>query len=149
MKFKRGHDEQRLRLLGNPRGARARRGVERKFREAEASQRTELAELKATVAELRGEIREMKSIQEAARIASRGEAGVAGPRGIPGAQGDRGERGERGKQGPPAPVVAAYEPRVEQFQLVPRHSDGTAGPPMSLRPFFEMYASQTEDDGDD
>jgi len=56
--------------------------LKRKFDVIEAARRAETAELKATIAELRGELREMKAIQESVRVASRGERGTEGPRGV-------------------------------------------------------------------
>ena len=67
-----------------------------RFAELEAAHREEVAALKLTVTELRCELREMRAIQESARIASRGEAGPMGPRGIPGPPGPAGARGEKG-----------------------------------------------------
>jgi hypothetical protein len=116
-----------------------------KFDGIEAARRAEVAELKLTVTELRGELLAMKAVQEAARIASRGEQGLVGPRGIPGPPGE-GRVGPQGPRGEPAAMIAAWEPRVEQFQLVPGLSSGERGPPISLRPFFEMYDAATEAD---
>jgi hypothetical protein len=117
--------------------------LKRRFDDIESARRSEIAELRLALTEARCEIREMRAIQESARIASRGEAGLAGPRGIPGSQGPIGPRGEPGPQGEPAAMIAAWEPRVEQFQIVPVLSSGERGPPISLRPFFEMYDAQT------
>jgi hypothetical protein len=110
------------------------------------ARREEAAELRATVAELRSELSQMRSIQESARILSRGEQGLQGPRGVPGSQGPAGPRGEQGERGAPAAMIAAYEPRVEQFQLVPVYTTGERGVPMSLRPFFDSYDAATSPD---
>jgi hypothetical protein len=46
-------------------------------------------------------------------------------------------------------MIAAWEPRVEQFQLVPVYTTGEKGVPISLRPFFEQYDQSTRGDEDD
>ena len=125
------------------------REIKHRLAGLEAAQRTELADLRATVAELRGELREMKAIQEAARIASRGEQGLAGPRGIPGPPGPRGERGAPGERGTPAREVAAWEPDGSRFTITPAFTDGSRGVPANLRSLFEAYAAATEPEADD
>jgi hypothetical protein len=114
-----------------------------KFADIEAAHRSEVAELKLTVTELRCEIREMKAIQESARIASRGESGPTGPRGIPGPPGPAGARGERGD---PAPRAAGFILNVEDFSAVLASSDGSGGPVLRLRPMFEAFAAQIAED---
>jgi hypothetical protein len=123
--------------------------VKRKFREAEAAQRTELADLRATVAELRGELREMKAIQESARIEARGERGLDGPRGIAGPQGPAGPRGKTGERGAPAAMIAAYEADPTRYMITPRHTDGTSGVPMHLRSLFEHFNAEITPDDED
>jgi hypothetical protein len=109
-----------------------------------AAHREEVAELKLALVEMKCALGEMRAIQEHARASSRGEAGPVGPRGIPGPPGPRGERGKQGERGAPAREIAAYEPRIEQFQLVPIHTTGERGVPLSLRPFFDAYNAATE-----
>jgi hypothetical protein len=116
--------------------------------ELKGAHRNDVAQLRLALTEARCEVREMRAIQESARATSRGEAGIAGPRGIPGPPGV-GQIGPAGPPGRDAAAIAAWEPRVEQFQVVLVYADGTRGPPISLRPFFEMYDAATEDDYDD
>ena len=116
--------------------------------EIKAAHREAIAELKLTITELRCEVSQMRAIQENARTLSRGEAGVAGPRGIPGPPGE-GRVGPAGPRGEPAPIISAWEARPDAFMLVPRHSDGSQGPPIFLREIFAAYDAQangTEDD---
>lgn len=54
-----------------------------------------------------------------------------------GKQGDPGKQGERGERGLPGPTIAAWETR--DFLAVPVMSDGSRGPPLDLRGFFEVY----------
>jgi len=118
----------------------------RKFQDIESARRTAAAELKATIAELRGEVRELKAIQEAARIASRGEAGLQGPRGIPGPPGSEGRAGPQGPAGRDAAMVAAWEPDAARFSITPVCSDGSRGVPLNLKGLFEAYNAATEAD---
>jgi hypothetical protein len=115
--------------------------------EIKAARREEAAELRATVRELRAELSQMRSIQESARIASRGEAGIQGPRGIPGPPGvgQIGPQGPRGEMGPTA-KIAAWVPDVEAFSLAPTYADGSRAVPLNLRPFFEAYNAATSAD---
>jgi hypothetical protein len=117
--------------------------LDRRVDGIEAAHRKEIAELKLLLTEARCELREMRAIQESARVLSRGEQGLIGPRGVSGSQGPIGPRGEAGPAGLPAPSIAGWEPRVEQYQLVPVYSTGERGPPASLRAFFEQYDAQT------
>jgi Collagen triple helix repeat (20 copies) len=116
--------------------------------EIKSARREEAAEARAVIAELRSEISQMRSIQEASRIASRGETGLTGPRGAPGAQGPAGPHGKQGPRGAigPAGKAAAWEPNVEAFTLTPVYGDGSKGAPASLRPFFEAYDESTRGD---
>jgi hypothetical protein len=124
--------------------------IDRRIDDLKAAHRIELAEAKAATAELRSELSQIRSIQEAARIASRGESGLPGPRGIPGPAGvgQVGPQGPRGRTGAPA-KIAAWVPDVDQFQLAPTYADGDRGAPLNLRPFFEAFnnAINTEDEG--
>jgi hypothetical protein len=117
--------------------------------ELKGAHRNEVAELRLSLTEARCEVRELKALVESARTLSRGEQGLQGPRGVPGSQGAAGPRGEQGERGAPAAMIAAYEPRVEQFQLVPVYTTGERGVPMSLRPFFDSYDAMTAPEGDD
>ena len=55
--------------------------------EMKGAHREEIAELRLALTEARCEVREMRAVQESARVASRGEQGLPGPRGVPGSQG--------------------------------------------------------------
>jgi hypothetical protein len=125
--------------------------VKAKFDTIEAARRIEVAALRATVVELRGEIREMKAIQEAARAQSRGEQGLSGPRGIPGAQGPAGPRGEQGERGECAPLIAAWEPSTaaDRYLLTPVYSTGERGVPANLTGLFEAYHAATSPDDEE
>jgi hypothetical protein len=127
--------------------------VKRKIKESEAAQRAEqrleVAELKTVIAELRGELREMKSIQESARIEARGERGLDGQRGIAGPPGPAGPRGKTGERGAPAAMIAGYEPDLARFMLTPRHTDGTSGVPLHLRSLFEHFNAEISPDDDE
>lgn len=106
--------------------------------ELETMRRTETAEQKAVIA-VRSELSQMKSIQEAARVASRGEAGIQGPRGIPGPPGPSGPAGQRGDAGP---RPAGFITNPDDFSAVLQMSDGLPGPTLRLRSLFEVYDSQ-------
>jgi hypothetical protein len=125
--------------------------LKRKFNAIEAARRVEVAELKTVVAELRAEIHAMRSIQEASRIASRGERGEQGVRGIPGPPGSEGKVGPKGPRGEtgPAAKVAAWEPDPAAFSLTPIYLDGKRGVSANLRPFFEHYDQSTRGDEDE
>jgi polyhydroxyalkanoate synthesis regulator phasin len=118
--------------------------------ELETARRVEAAELRTTIAELRSEISQMRSIQESARLASRGERGEQGVRGIPGPPGEGkvGPRGAKGEIGPTSKPVA-WEPLIDQFQLVPLYGDGSKGAAANLRPFFEHYDAATNGSEDE
>jgi hypothetical protein len=115
--------------------------------------RSEIAELRlgyererATAAELRAKQNEHDFILSRLRVENAGPVGPAGPMGRDGHEGRPGPRGERGERGPPAASIAAWEPNGERFQITPVYSDGTRGPPLSLRSLFEAYDSAAEDD---
>jgi hypothetical protein len=112
------------------------------------ARREEAAELRATIAELWSELSQMRSIQEASRVASRGEEGREGPRGIPGPIGPRGERGKAGEPGAPAREVVAWDIDVDRFAVIPVFSDGSRGVPINLRGLFETYDQQVNDRDD-
>jgi hypothetical protein len=107
------------------------------------------AEFGNQVTALRNENTALRLILENLRVTQRGERGIDGDRGPPGAagrdglQGPIGPRGERGEQGPSAPMIAAWEPRPEQFQVTPVFSDGSRGVPLNFRPLFEQYDAAT------
>ena len=55
-------------------------------------------------------------------------------------QGDRGKPGPKGERGPPGPPGAMVaEWLVEEYRVVPIMSDGSAGPVLDMRSFFERY----------
>ena len=101
------------------------------------SAREEIAALKLALTEARCEVREMRAVQESARIASRGEAGVAGPRGIPGPPGDRGERGEQGPRGEPAAMIVGWRIDADRYTATGICSDVSALPPLNLSAFID------------
>jgi len=122
--------------------------LKRKLDSIESAHRSEVAELKLIITELRCELREMRMVQENARVASRGEQGLAGPRGVPGAQGPVGPRGESGPPGRDAPSVVAWDIDVERFTATPCHSDGTRGVPLNALGLFESYDQMVNDRDD-
>ena len=60
-------------------------------------------------------------------------------RGKPGIKGPPGERGGKGDPGAPAPTILAWKVDRESYTVTPIMSDGVAGPPLNLRPFFAQY----------
>jgi hypothetical protein len=61
-------------------------------------------------------------------------SGQVGSRGKPG---EKGERGECGPAGPPGPVIVEWA--VEEYRAAPILSDGSIGPVLDARGFFELY----------
>jgi len=57
-----------------------------------------------------------------------------------GSRGKPGEKGDRGAPGAPAPTIARWETR--DYRAVPVMSDGSVGPPLDLREFFELYHTE-------
>jgi hypothetical protein len=43
----------------------------------------------------------------------------------------------------PAPAIAAWEVRPERFEVVPRYSNGEAGPPIALLALFQAFHDAT------
>jgi integrin beta 3 len=64
-----------------------------------------------------------------------------GKRGDKGERGDRGESGTQGKQGPPGPVIVDWV--CDGYEAIPMMSDGTAGPTLNVREFFDRYHGET------
>jgi len=66
-------------------------------------------------------------------------------RGQRGTAGEKGERGDRGPQGLPGIglKLASWKIMEGAFTAVPILSDGTHGPPLDLRPFFQEFQKQT------
>jgi hypothetical protein len=60
-----------------------------------------------------------------------------GKRGDIGPRGERGERGYPGLPGDPAPTIVEWA--TEGYSAIPIMSDGTAGPSLDMRQFFELY----------
>lgn len=60
-----------------------------------------------------------------------------------GSRGKPGEKGDRGVPGAPAPTIARWERR--DYRAVPVMSDGSVGPPLDLREFFELYHAERAD----
>jgi hypothetical protein len=61
-----------------------------------------------------------------------------------------GSQGPAGPRGEPAPTIAAWEPRPERFEIVPRFSNGESGRPLNLLSLFQAYNNATSwiEDGD-
>jgi hypothetical protein len=110
-----------------------------------ARDKAALAELRAQFAEAKAEFAEAKHILERLQVSREGKRGERGPCGADGPAGMRGERGPRGETGSPAPIVAAWETRAENFQIVPVFANGERGVPINLRPFFEVYDAATNE----
>jgi hypothetical protein len=73
-------------------------------------------------------------------MACGGKRGVAGEKGPPGKDGARGERGERGAD---APTILGWKKDRKRFVATPVMSDGTLGPELELRDFFEQFQIET------
>ena len=113
-----------------------------------AALRLENARSTGALAEAKAKLSEIDFIVERLKIDRRGPPGLRGERGRDGPPGARGERGERGETGAPAPALAAWEVRPERFEIVPRYSNGEAGPPICLLALFQSYdaaVSEIED----
>jgi hypothetical protein len=54
-----------------------------------------------------------------------------------GGKGERGEPGERGQSGAPAPYITEW--LIESYRAMPLLSDGSTGPVLDMRQFFELY----------
>jgi hypothetical protein len=67
----------------------------------------------------------------------RGAAGEKGDRGAPG------EKGERGAPGADAPKISGWKRDRKRFVATPVMSDGTLGPELDLRDFFEQFQIET------
>ena len=116
------------------------RELRREAADAQAALRTEIAELKLALTEARCEVREMRAIQENARIASRGEQGLVGPRGIPGPPGPMGVRGEKGEA---ASRPAGFLVNPTEYSATLISSDGApGGAVLHLRSMFELFAQE-------
>jgi hypothetical protein len=70
-------------------------------------------------------------------IASQGRRGVAGEKG------ERGERGARGERGEDAAKIASWRIDRARFVATPVMLDGTLGPELELREFFEEFQIET------
>lgn len=60
-------------------------------------------------------------------------------------QGKPGQKGERGEQGPigkPGETIRIREWIREDYRVMPLMSDGTIGPPLDVREFFELYHNE-------
>jgi integrin beta 3 len=66
---------------------------------------------------------------------------LAAKTGERGNKGERGERGPIGPAGPPAPRIREWTKRG--YEAVPVMSDGTLGPALDLREFFELYDDES------
>jgi hypothetical protein len=65
---------------------------------------------------------------------SRGTQGIAGPRGL---------RGSKGAKAEAAPRVTDWHVEREHYRAFPVLSDGTLGPELDLRGFFEQFCLET------
>jgi hypothetical protein len=70
-------------------------------------------------------------------IASAGRPGRTGP------TGRTGERGEKGDKGDSGPTIVGWQIDRRNYQAIPVMSDGTEGPPLSLRGLFEQFHEET------
>jgi hypothetical protein len=110
-----------------------------------------LSKAQTQLATVAGENEALKLIVEHARASQRGEIGAQGLRGAPGRDGPpgpRGERGAKGERGKAAPVVVAWMPRAERFEVAPVYESGQQGPPIALLSLFQAYdaaVSELED----
>jgi hypothetical protein len=72
-------------------------------------------------------------------------AGATGPQGITGPKGDRGPRGLTGEAGPkgaPGAATVGWSPDYASFKATPIMSDGSEGPALDLRPFFQKFLDE-------
>ena len=72
-------------------------------------------------------------------------AGGTGPQGIRGSQGERGPRGltgEAGAKGAPGAVIVGWSPDYASFKATPIMSDGSEGPALDLKPFFQNFLDE-------
>jgi hypothetical protein len=117
--------------------------------DAQAALRVEIAELKAALAEARAETRELKTIQESMRTASRGEKGQTGARGVPGRDGQPGPQGPRGEKGESGARAASFLVNPAEYSAALILSDGSPGAQLRMRPLFKRFAEETNGDGDE
>ena len=66
-----------------------------------------------------------------------------GARGEKGSPGPRGERGAQGAKGEPGASLVGWQIDRPNYQAIPVMSDGTEGPPLSLRGLFEQYHEES------
>jgi hypothetical protein len=66
-----------------------------------------------------------------------------GRSGRPGETGERGPRGEKGERGEPGPSIVSWQIDRERYRASPLMSDGTVGPMLELREFFEQFLRET------
>jgi hypothetical protein len=106
--------------------------------------------MKADLATASAHADEARATANRLQVDRKGDRGERGPQGLDGAPGPRGERGPRGEQGLAAPRIAAWEPRPERFEVVPRFANGDTGPPINLLSLFQSYdmAVDQRDDND-
>jgi hypothetical protein len=99
---------------------------------------TEIARLRATVAEAQSKVSELSFVSERLRIENKGPQGLPGPMGRDGHDGRpgaRGERGERGETGSAAPMIVGWRIDSDRYLVTPQYSDGSSGPPLNLNGF--------------
>jgi hypothetical protein len=66
-----------------------------------------------------------------------------GKRGPAGEKGERGVTGLEGPRGKDAPKQIGWKPDRKRFVAIPLMSDGSEGPPLELRAFFEQFQLET------
>jgi hypothetical protein len=76
-------------------------------------------------------------------LASAGATGPQGIRGPKGEPGPRGLTGEAGPKGAPGAVIVGWSPDYASFTATPIMSDGSEGPALDLRPFFQKFLDET------
>jgi hypothetical protein len=103
-----------------------------------AEQRAELAETKAALAVASHKLERMT-------ITHKGDPGERGPPGVDGRQGAQGPKGEKGNRGQRGVQIAGWEIHTDTYTVVPRFYDDTTGPAIQLRPLFETYNNETEE----
>jgi hypothetical protein len=104
------------------------------------------AELRAALAETTAKSNETSFFVSRLRIENKGDRGPQGLMGPPGRDGARGEKGEKGNRGQRGEQLSCWEINTEAYTITPRYYSDATGPSISLRPFFERYNEETEED---
>jgi hypothetical protein len=104
------------------------------------------AELKAALAEVRSKSNETAFVVDRLRIENKGPPGERGLMGRDGRDGAIGPPGPRGNRGQRGFEIIGWQIDVAGYQATPQFYDGSEGPPLNMRPFFERYNADTEGD---